>query len=353
VSQQRWWGRACAQRLGLPRPPASIAEAVAAVGAIQAQDLAAAELGVRVRTDQRSRLDVAHALSVERSIVRVWSLRGTLHVLAANDVRWILDVLRPALVGLNRARRAQLGLDEAVVLARAIGVVRRTLANGPATRPELASALAGKDLPYAGQATAHVLWRAALDGLVCFGPARDGAETFVLLDDWVPASPARPRDDALLELARRHRRAYGDGTAEDLAVWSGLRAADARRALALLQASEQDPPRTNAAAGRRPVVRLIPAYDGYWLGHRDGYAGLTPAARRQIAPGGGVIRPTVLVDGEPRGTWGRRLRGQRLDVAVDFFADAERTASDSHVQAALKAELADLARFLGLEPATP
>ena len=100
---------------------------------------------------------------------------------------------------------------------------------GCLSRPEIAERLARLGIPSAGQATVHVIWRAALDGLVCYGPDRNGEATFVLLDEWVPPARQRDRDDALAELARRLQ-AYGPAQPADLAAWSGLSLADARRA---------------------------------------------------------------------------------------------------------------------------
>ncbi len=97
--------RTCAQRLDTTRGSASARAVVSHLVAVQAQDLRAATLGVGVRADGLTAADVERARNVERSIVRTWCLRGTLHLVAASDVRWLLDLVRSGLVAANRTRR--------------------------------------------------------------------------------------------------------------------------------------------------------------------------------------------------------------------------------------------------------
>jgi hypothetical protein len=334
------------------RERASVQLVVADVFALQAQDDFAATLGIWARSDGLTLADVAKAREVDRSVVRVWCLRGTLHVVSAADVRWLLDLLRPTFLKANRARRQQLGLDDAAT-TRGVKAVVDMLAYGPRTRAEIAEGLAGKGIASRGQATIHVLWRAALDGLVCYGPDRDGSETFVLLDDWLKPVPARDRTTNLTQLVQRYLQAYGPARPEDFAAWSGLGLTDARRGWSQLGAAAMEvgtpsgrmwlPASTKSiAAGKSVAVRLLPAFDGLWLGYRDGFAALSPAQRKQIYPGGGVIRPSVLVDGQPAGTWARRARGKDVEVTVDLFTALS---PDAHI--GLDAAVADLGRFLG------
>jgi hypothetical protein len=84
-----------AQGLG-ERRPRDPHDAVAGALAIQAQDTRASRLGVRARSEGLTRDDVVRACSEERSVVRTWAMRGTLHMLAAEDVRWVLGVLGPS-----------------------------------------------------------------------------------------------------------------------------------------------------------------------------------------------------------------------------------------------------------------
>jgi hypothetical protein len=350
--------RTRSQRLDSPRRAGTVDDVVADVFAVQAQDDLAATLGIWARGVGLTVADVDRARNDQRSIVRVWSLRGTLHLVAAEDVRWLLELLRPTFARANRARRAELGLDENLT-ERGVRAVVEMLVNGPQTRSTISEGLAERRIPWQGQATIHVLWRAALDGLVCYGAPLGGKDTFVLLEDWVPrvskpgaTGPGADRDDMLVELARRFLHAYAPARPDDLAVWSGLSLADARRGWGQLGRAARQvdtergpmwlPAERTSEKDKTTGVRLLPAFDGWWLGYRDRDL-LLPAARRQhIYAGGGLIRPSVLSGAQPIGTWTRKTTRQSIDVLIDPCEPLSET-----VRGRIRVEVEDLGRFLG------
>src|SRR5690349_18128777 len=86
-----------AQRLaGLPAGDrAGVAAVVREICGVQAQELPAAGLAVRARSVGLVAADVETARVEERSIVRTWGPRGTLHLLAVDDLGWMLPLLGP------------------------------------------------------------------------------------------------------------------------------------------------------------------------------------------------------------------------------------------------------------------
>jgi hypothetical protein len=304
--------------------------------AVQAQDTRSSRLGVRARSEGLTVGDVARACDEERSVVRTWAMRGTLHMLAAEDVRWIVGLLGPAIVRRHANRRAGLGIT-ADVGERILAAVPRVLADGPLTRAGLMAALAARGIAIdtSGQAPAHAVLLTSASGVTCRGPDRTADEpTYVLLDDWVAAEPPRDRDAALAELARRFRRAYGPADAADLAYWSGMTAGDARRAWALAGPPTTTPPEEGA-----PPPRLLPAFDGVLLGHRDRSLLVRPADAPKLTSGSWIL-PTVVADGRVVGTW--RREGEVVRVAP-FGGRLPRGSVR-----ALRAEAADVGRFLGV-----
>ncbi|MEU8135495.1 winged helix DNA-binding domain-containing protein [Streptodolium elevatio] len=316
--------RARAQALAGGVREHTAAGVVRRVFAIQAQDAVAADLGVRVRADGVSAAEVRAAYEDERSIATGWFMRGTLHTVPAEDLRWLLGVFGARNEAANARRYRELDLDEAL-RERAARVIREAVAtHGPLTRGELAERLAAIGVPPSGQAPFHLIRHAALVGVVCHGPRRAGEGTFVLLDDWIPAHGRGPQGDAAAaELALRYARAHGPADAEDFAHWSGLPLSLARRAWAAGPAKTlrpEDAAPDEGEAGDRvdgrgavgggdpvgPDVRLLPAYDDYLLAYRDRRLVVPPAHERDVWPGGGVIRPVVLADGVAVGTWGRK-----------------------------------------------
>jgi DNA glycosylase AlkZ-like len=341
VSPQALAARQRAQGLGAVRARDAHG-AVRQALAIQAQDTRSSRLGIRARSEGLTSEDVVRACSQERSVVRTWAMRGTLHVLCAEDVRWILSLVGPVVEARSAPRRAQLGITPELgerILAAIPGILADS---GPLVRAELMEALIARGLPIdtSDQAPAHIVVLAAVRGIVCRGPDRPDEEpTYVRLDDWVPPSgPPIERDAALAELARRYVRAYGPADVRDLAYWSGLPAADARRAFAL--APPPGPPAD--ADAEPPPPRLLPAFDGYLLGHRDRSAILDPEHAPRLLSGSWML-PSMVVGGRIAGTWRRtRERGAVALVLSPFAGRLPRGAAR-----ALRAEAADVGRFLG------
>ncbi|MBV9601228.1 MAG: AlkZ family DNA glycosylase [Chloroflexi bacterium] len=338
--------RAAGQRLDTGRRPGSASDVVRHLVAVQAQDMAAAALGVAVRADDLTIAALDAARNEERSIVRLWCLRGTLHLVAAEDAHWMLELVRPRLGTANRRRRAELGLDDADT-ERGVRVIAQSLeADGPLTRAQIAERLRRSGIASEGQATIHLIWRAAVDGLVCYGPDHEGEETFVTLDDWVPVHQRASPPDAALEVARRYIAAYGPATDEDFGVWSGLPRREVSRAWSALrtEVSTVSTPYGEMLLSGRPavgghrVLRLLPGFDGLWVGYRQHEVFLQREYHGRVFPGGGIIRSVVFADSHIAGVWARRAAGQRVDVSVDLFEAVD--------QDALAAAVADYGRIV-------
>jgi hypothetical protein len=351
-----------AQRLTGPRPR-EVHEVVRAVGGLQAQDTGASRLAVRARGTGLDLAAVRRACDQERSVVRTWAMRGTLHMVAAEDVRWLVALLGPVFAAATRRRRLQLGLDEDVC-ERALRALPEVLGDGPLPRAELVGRLAGRGIgiDQGGQAPAHLVAYAAMRGLVCRGSDASGNDepTYVLLDDWVAAGRAMEPEAALAELTRRYLGAHGPAGPEDLAAWSGLPVRWARRGFQLVAAElrqvEARGRRMWLPAGaatprvtRRPVVRLLPRFDDYLLGWRGRDLVLTSRFAWRIQAGGGWIHAAVVVDGRVVGTWrSRREPGPRgtgrLAVVAEPFQPLDPAALPG-----LEAEAGGVGRFLGAE----
>ena len=113
--------RLVAQRIAGPRAQ-SPGEAVRRLGAVQGQDLPGALLSVALRTAAGARADVVAALN-SGEVVRSWPMRGTLHLVAAEDLPWLIGLLGPRVLAGAPARRAQLGITgESIEQARGIAV---------------------------------------------------------------------------------------------------------------------------------------------------------------------------------------------------------------------------------------
>jgi hypothetical protein len=270
--------------------------------------------------------------------VRTWGWRGTLHLLAREDVPWVHSLVAERENRAVASRWRALELDDAVY-ERARAAIAERLADGPATRAQLREALAGAGVDASGQRLPHLVRRAAFEGLLHH--PLDGS--FAALG---PACDPPPRAHALAELTRRHAEGYGPATPDDIAAFSALPRGQ------ILQSSKPESgpceppgetaPETGAARLQDLTpgwVRLLGAFDPFLLGYR-GYAHVVPEAHlRKVWPGGGWIYPVVLVDGFAAGTW--KFDGDR--VVVEAFEGAKVP------ELALAAEVQDVGRFLGRE----
>ncbi|MCY3802217.1 MAG: winged helix DNA-binding domain-containing protein [Chloroflexi bacterium] len=363
--QEIRWLRLRAQRL-YPKPAGpsqSVAEAVGALCAVQAQYPPAAALALRPRASGFVAADVERARLRERSVMRTWCMRGTLHLLATEDVSWLLALHGPVFAAAGRRRRRQVGLDDESS-AKGLEALGEILSGGkPKTRAEIACLLKRRDILTKGQAVYHLLRLAGLERVVCFGPDLDGEPTYVLFEDWVPSgSQARP-EQPQAELARRYLSAHGPAGPDDLAAWSGLRKTSVRTAwnqieddlievrtdtssFSMLQSQlpwlKKTPPDDR-------VVHLLPAYDPYLLGYRKRELAVPARHARRIHPGGGLLRPVMLVDGVAHATWKTQRMKDGLGLVVEPFEKLTEA-----VERALEAEFADLERYLEVpDQATP
>ena len=319
----------------------TVREVVAAMGAIQAQAMPAAVLAIRPRSRGLTASDVGRALDQERSVVRTWAMRGTLHLVAAEDVAWMTSLLGPISAARGRSRRRQLGIDDALA-ERAVAAMRRLLAGGPMTRAELIQGMAASGIAFEGrsQGPIHLIALAAMQGLVVYGPDRKGKETFVLLQDWIGrARPVNP-EWAARELARRYVTAHGPAEAVDFAAWSGLPIGMAREAAGA--AAPQPSP--IKGEGGSASVRLLPAFDEYLLGYASRAFAFSSELERRLQRGGGWIHPAVVVNGRGIAAWLMERRARRQEVAVEAF---ERIGPA--IAAGIQAEVADLGRYLGVQ----
>jgi hypothetical protein len=326
--------RLVAQRIAGPPLPTA-AETVRWLTAVQAQDYPGALTSVALRTEGASRADVEQSMDTGE-VVRSWPMRSTLHLVAAEDLGWLLELCGPRVLAGAATRRARLGLTEADTgRARELAVAALS-GGGRLPRPALLKVLDDGGVATTGQRGYHLLWYLAQTGTLCLGPTAGGEQLFVLTADWIATPRRLEGDEALAELAVRFFRGHGPATVADLARWSGLTLTAVRAGLALVRpqlaaldvdGTEHllDPATPDLLAGLRREARevfLLPGFDEYVLGYGDRSSILDPAFADRIAPGGnGIFRPTVVSDGRIVGTWRRTGKGARRAVATEPFTE--------------------------------
>jgi hypothetical protein len=327
-----------------PRSPGSI---VAHLGAMQAQDYPGAKWSIGLRLPGVTDTDVERAIA-DRTIVRTWPMRGTLHFVAAADVRWMLELLTPRVIASSTRRHQELGLD-AATFARATELFASALEGGKQlTRDEMYATLEAAGISTANQRGYHILGRTAQEGLICFAAHSSKQPTFALLDEWIPNAKRLEREEALAELAKRYFIGHGPATLQDFCWWAGLTTSDARIGLEAVKADLTEATADGKTYWMRPAlppqpvysdagttVHLLPGFDEYLLGYRDRSAALDPKHAPTIVPGNnGMFMSTIVVDGRVAGTWKRTANRKTVRVTAQPFEPLDERAKRGVVTAA-------------------
>jgi hypothetical protein len=347
-----------------PAPKSRLVEVVRSVCGLQAQLLSAAELAVSARVLGVTRDSLKEALWVKRTLVRAWTVRGTIHVIPAEDLPlWM------AALGTDRyweskewLAREELTAKEASAI---FATVIDTLGEKGSTRTEIADAvvsrLGERFRPKIGSMWGDMLGPPTYMGKLCFGPSVGANVTFVRADRWIGKWPRIDPQEAWRELVRRFLRAYGPTPLEGLVRWFGIEPARAlpilrsldRDAVAIkiegrdawMLSSDRSVPRRRASS-----VRLLAQYDCYVIGSHPRDTVIDPTALTRIRSykrgqwEGAVGVPVLLVDGVVSGVWGRRERAGRIEITVE---PAVRLTMAQ--QRGVKAEAARIGRFFGRE----
>jgi len=328
-------------------------ELVRVLGAVQAQDYAAAKWGVAQRVRNSTDVTVEKEIT-EGAILRTHVLRPTWHFVAPADIRWMLALTAPRVRAILAHYDRDLGVDKAE-LRRSRTVLTRALQGGrQLTRAELSTALQRARIRTENtQRLARLIMHAELDGLICSGARRGKQFTYALLEERVPQAKALERDAALFELAKRYFSTRGPATVEDFAWWSGLTKADARTGVHAAESELEHEiidgrgywfPAPTSRKTKSPVARLLPNYDEYFIGLKDRSAMLstlrTSGLEARMSFLGGHL---ITINGQAVGGWRRTSRRQTTIVELKLLTklgDAEHRA--------VAVELRRFAEFLGL-----
>jgi Winged helix DNA-binding domain len=347
--------RLATQRLSGPAAD-DPAQVVRELLCVQSQDALLAQAMIALRCASATDADVRSALAAG-DIVRTHILRPTWHYVAAADLRWLLRLTSPKVESGMAARHRQLSLDETLV-GKALDVLTTRLdGRSFATRNELAGEFADAGLltredPLFGQQAGHLLLLAELRAVICSAPSAAVEHSYALLEEVVPATPERGREQAITELVGRFVAGHGPVALSDLTRWARVTLGEARAALAGLgdqveRISVDGEELWHSPGAGLPTQRpqdawLLSTFDEAFLSYRkvpwprsaEHPAGENPY--RFAEAGGGI----VLLGLEDVGAWKRtRVRGSvRVVVEVDAsLSRTERAAIDAAVDRLLAA----------------
>ena len=297
--------------------------------AMQAQDYLGSLWSVGLRLPKATESDVEQAIA-DKMIIRTWALRGTLHFVNPEDVRWILKLIAPRINPAYYSNAHRHGLDDKSINKGIKEVVRLLEGGGQLTRDEIRAHFKSKGIPSKGQHTSFILLKAALDGLICFGPRHGKQLTFVLLDEWIPSVKNKTRDVALAELTFRYFTGHGPATLQDFIWWSGLTQTDAKAGLEmvksqLVQESYDDQiywmkNGNELKSKSTSSVNLLPGFDEYLLGYKNQGSSLKELYIERVkSPANGFFQSTININGKVAGFWARTIKDDTVTVEINPF----------------------------------
>jgi Winged helix DNA-binding domain len=327
---------------------------------LQAQVDSAARLAVSVRQPDPARDDVQEALD-DRTLMRTWAARGTLHLLPVDDAAAQLALLAAVRTWEKGAwQRTFVDTDQLNAITEAAS---EALNDRVLTRQELVTEVVERtgDPSLADKLSSGwgaVLKPLAWQGYLCNGPAMKGNVTFTSPATWLPSWPGLPDPaEAARTVIPAYLGAHGPASIQTFDQWlcrGASKMADLRRWFADLDdqlvtvevegeplyARAEDVDDIASTAPDR-TVRLLPGFDQYILGPGTSDTHLIPADQRQeISRAGGWISPVVIVGGRVVGTW--QVATDTIKVTINIFYD-----SDSFPALSLDAEAERIADHLG------
>jgi Winged helix DNA-binding domain len=356
-AQVRAW-RVTRQHLVDRVPAKRMLEVVAEVCGVHAQVPSSADLQIWARVADVEPQDVREALWERRSLVRTWCMRGTLHLLTADDLPLYVAALRTHDRWWKGAWLRVIGCS-AEELRAILDAIRDSLGDRPLTREQLAAEVARRVGPHAQERMlsgwGEMLKPAAFQGSLIGGPPQGQNVTFVSPAAWLPEWKELGSEQAWREIVRRYLRAYGPAAREEFGRWWGMQPAPAGRVLAAsadeLAAVEVEGYRAWALAedlaGMRAdqpgaPARLLPGFDVYVAGTRPRASLVEKRFEDRVFRQAGWVSPVVLVDGMVAGVWGHERSGGRIQVTVEPF---QRLSGEQRRQ--LGGEADRLGSFLG------
>jgi hypothetical protein len=338
---------------GLSHSPFKSADdAVSHLGAVQAQDFAAAKWALGLRIKNSTDEDIEKAFN-EGTILRTHVMRPTWHFVVPEDIRWMLELTAPRVKTLLAHYNRKLELDDALFARSNVAIARALQGHIYLTRQELKIVLANTGIETDVQRLAHIIMWAELEGLICSGPRRGKQFTYALLEERAEKAKKLGREQALAKLALNYFTGHGPAQLKDFSWWSGLTVKDARNAIDLIESKLEQATldgktywlfaHTKTTSSRLPSAFLLSIYDEYTIAYKD--RGDISEARdiERMISRGNALTAVIILNGKVAGTWNRTLKKSTVEIRLNPFRQL-----NEDEQEALESEVARYGKFVGL-----
>lgn len=305
-------------------------ELVAWMGAMQAQDYEMSKWAVGIRLKSSTLADVEQALQ-QGTILRTHVMRPTWHLVAAQDIRWMVSLSAKRLRSVLNSYDKLLGITD-THNTQGFRLLEKTLAdNRSMTRQELTQVFSREGLSSDSRHVGHYIMRAEVEGIVCSGVDKGKKPTYALLEERVPPQPELHREEALAMFALKYFQSHSPASLSDFVWWSGLSTTEARQAIKLADSElmvEKTPfgelymhKAYSGVAKVGSVLHLLPAYDEYIISYKNRMPVIDLLHHPKAFSNNGFFRPTIMYNGRIVGCWTRPSGKNSRTIQTSFFED--------------------------------
>jgi hypothetical protein len=326
-------------------------EVVKWLGAVQAQDYAGALWAVGLRLKNASDQAIEKAIS-DKTIVRTWPMRGTLHFVAPEDARWMLQLLTPRVMARAAGEYKRSGLDKKIFDKSRKVLVKALQGGRQLERREMYRVLEEAKIDTSSTRGLHITGVLAQQGLICFGPRIGKQPSFVLLDEWIVNSKTLKGDEALAELLQRYFTGHGPATIQDFAWWSGLTMTEAKKGIEMVKKDFNEVKidsqtywmkETNVTTPKTSGIYFLPPFDEYLVGYKDRSAALEDLHLKKVFTINGIFNPVLIINGRIAATWKRSFSKNEVVMQLQPFQSFTPSQKEAIAKAAK-----NYSKFLGM-----
>jgi uncharacterized protein YcaQ len=306
----------------------------------------------------------------DKSLIKTWFMRGTLHIVPSQDLPVYHNALKRMWFEHHGRYMSEPGWPSREDRKRKLyPKIMEALAEKPLRRKELSSRvrilLAHESQPYERlfSAWGGILKETSYLGLTVHGEPCGREACFARLDNWLPHVDVNDvsEAEAKRQLLKKYLRGYGPASAQDFACWSGMLTSEANKTIEeskglkqvqlegshselwMLKEDLRDLEKVDVEAQVSP--RLLPKYDSYLMGHKNRSRIIRYEALRKVyRPIVGEVAATVLINGRIVATWTSKKTRRILKIIVNPL---EKFPDDA--LATLKPVADELALFLGIK----
>lgn len=306
-------------------------ELVSWMGAVQAQDYPMTKWAVGVRLQEGRLQQVEEALK-RGEILRTHVLRPTWHLVAPEDIRWMLKLSaqRIKLAYASYAKVLKSNITEKQYGQFNDWIVRILEGNKSLTKQEIKTEVNRRGMETEDHFLERLIGNAEIEGVICSGVDQGNKPTYALLDERAPQTPDLPREEALARLAIRYFQSHSPASLNDFAWWSGLTATEAKQAISLIE-NQLIPDKSvpdkhfihtsyrEAALLPTEVLHLLPSFDEYLISYKDRTSVLAPEHHPKAFNKCGTFYPVILHNGKVIGNWSKTAKKGELVIETSLF----------------------------------